>query len=88
MPDGSAIYAQAVLDAGASIVRASDRWHLWHNLAAAVDKTVTAHASCWNSLPHHTSKSWKILRDCGRKRHGGWYAAAGIALMRNLTMVV
>jgi hypothetical protein len=32
-------------------------------------------------------KSWKILRDCRHKRHGVWYAA-GIALMRNLTMVV
>jgi hypothetical protein len=33
-------------------------------------------------------KSWKILRDCRRKQRGVWYAAAGIALMRNLTMVV
>lgn len=35
----------------------------------------------------HT-KSWKILRDCRRKQHGVWYAAAGIALMRNLTMAI
>jgi len=33
-------------------------------------------------------KSWKILRDCRRRQHGVWYAAAAIALMRNLTMVV
>ncbi|MBO0884012.1 MAG: IS5/IS1182 family transposase, partial [Mycobacterium sp.] len=32
-------------------------------------------------------KSWKV-RDCRRKARGVWYAAAGVALMRNLTMTV
>jgi hypothetical protein len=31
-------------------------------------------------------KSWKIMRDCRRKGDGVWYAARGVALMRNLAM--
>jgi hypothetical protein len=29
-------------------------------------------------------KAWNILRNCRRKRNGVWYAARGVALMRNL----
>jgi hypothetical protein len=49
--DGSAAYAQAITDALPTAVQVSDRWHLWHNLAAAVEKTVAAHASCWRAAP-------------------------------------
>lgn len=49
--DGSATYAQAVTDALPDAAQVSDRWHLWHNLAAAVEKTVAAHASCWRAAP-------------------------------------
>lgn len=31
-------------------------------------------------------KNWNILRNCRRKRHGVYYATAGVALMRNLTL--
>jgi transposase len=47
--DGSASYAQAITDALPDAVQVSDRWHLWHGLAAAVEKTVTAHAACWRT---------------------------------------
>ena len=50
--DGSASYAEAIRQGTAGAVQVSDRWHLWHNLAAAVEKTVISHASCWKSLPH------------------------------------
>nr|WTB34931.1 ISL3 family transposase [Streptomyces sp. NBC_00830] len=49
--DGSATYAQAVTDALPDAAQVSDRWHLWHNLAAAVEKTVAAHAACWRAAP-------------------------------------
>jgi transposase len=49
--DGSASYAQAITDALPTAIQVSDRWHLWHNLAAAAEKTVAAHASCWRSAP-------------------------------------
>jgi transposase len=49
--DGSASYAQAITDALPAAVQVSDRWHLWHGLAAAAEKTVAAHASCWRTAP-------------------------------------
>lgn len=47
--DGSAAYAEAIRQAVPQAVQASDQWHLWHNLAAAVEKTVIAHSTCWNT---------------------------------------
>ncbi|SDJ03672.1 hypothetical protein SAMN05192558_10439 [Actinokineospora alba] len=31
-------------------VQAGDRWHLWHNLAAAVEEAIVAHCACWNTI--------------------------------------
>lgn len=50
--DGSASYVEAIRQGAAGAVQVSDRWHLWHNLAAVVEKTVVSHASCWKGLPH------------------------------------
>jgi transposase len=47
--DGSASYAQAITDALPEAVQISDRWHLWHGLGEAVEKTVAAHACCWRT---------------------------------------
>jgi transposase len=45
--DGSTTYAEAVRRALPEAIQASDRWHLWHGLAGAVEKAVTAHSRCW-----------------------------------------
>jgi hypothetical protein len=49
--DGSAAYAEAIGDGAPGAVQVSDRWHLWHGLGAAVEKTVIAHSGCWRPDP-------------------------------------
>jgi transposase len=49
--DGSASYAEAITLGAPAAVQVSDRWHLWHNLGGAVEKSVVAHAACWNAVP-------------------------------------
>jgi transposase len=48
--DGSATYAEAIRQGAPAAVQASDRWHLWHGLAKAVEKTVVAHPGCWRTI--------------------------------------
>jgi transposase len=49
--DGSAAYAEAIRQGAPEAVQVSDRWHLWHGLGAAVEKTVIAHSACWRVHP-------------------------------------
>jgi hypothetical protein len=76
--DGSATYAEAVRRAPPDAVQISDRWHLWHNLAEAVRKGVSAHSTCWAKAGpppgrgetgrHHPRERWQqvpTLRERG-----------------------
>jgi transposase len=64
--DGSAAYAEAVRQGAPDAVQISDRWHLWHNLAAAVQKTVVAHSGCWHAGPPRTTSA---REERTRQRH-------------------
>jgi hypothetical protein len=56
----------------------------WKQDLNTVHKRIRARVE--HALAH--LKSWNILRNCRRKRDGVYYAACGIAQMRNLTMTV
>ncbi len=72
--DGSAAYAEAIRQGAPDAVQVSDRWHLWHGLGGAVEKTIIAHSSCWRAQP---SGPGRPIDERTRTRHAAVHELLG-----------
>jgi hypothetical protein len=82
--DGSAAYAEAIRQGAPAATQVSDRWHRWHGLGAAVEKTVIAHSNCWRSPPRGPVRApVRAIDERTRTRHAAVHEllAQGVGLL-------
>jgi Transposase len=78
--DGSAAYAEAIRQGAPEAVQVSDRWHLWHGLGAAMEKSVIAHGTCWRTQPPYApepSGPVRAIDERTRARHAAVHELLG-----------
>ena len=76
--DGSAAYAEAIRQGAPHAMQASDRWHLWHGLGGAVEKTVIAHSTSWRAAQSSPqSAPTRPIDERTRARHAAVHELLG-----------
>jgi transposase len=90
--DGSGAYGEVVRRALPAAVQVSDRWHLWHGLAEAMQKEVAAHSACWAAAPLQAGKRtgeklerWQQIHDLLSQGTGLRECARRLACSRSVS---
>ncbi|MET8331806.1 hypothetical protein [Streptomyces sp. NPDC005181] len=50
MPDRAPFFAEGAAAGAPQAIQVADRWHLWHNLSEAAERSVTQHRGCQRAL--------------------------------------